>query len=127
VPKKILLVEDNLKNRAIMRDILVFHEYSVREAENGEQAVEAARAEKPDLVLMDIRMPVMDGCQAIKLLRTDERTRDVKIIAVTSYAMESDRERILASGADAYVSKPFELPALVELVKKLLAYAPKPA
>jgi CheY-like chemotaxis protein len=118
--KKILIIEDNEQNLILMRDILTFHGYEVIEANNGKEGVKIARELIPDLILMDIQMPVMDGFTAIKILKNDPVTRDVRIIGVTSYAMKGDREKILASGFDSYFSKPINTRQLPELVKKFL-------
>lgn len=118
--KKILLIENNEQNLMLMRDILIYQGYEVIEANNGEEGVRIARELKPDVILMDIQMPVMDGFTAIKILRDDPVTKNIKIIGVTSYAMKGDREKILASGFDAYVSKPINTRQLPELVKKYL-------
>jgi len=104
----------------LMRDILTYHGYEVIEANNGKEGVKIARDLIPDLILMDIQMPVMDGFTAIKILRDDPVTRNIRIIGVTSYAMKGDREKILASGFDAYFSKPINTRQLPELVKNFL-------
>jgi len=115
--KKILVVEDNDKNRRLIADILNYYGYDVREAANGEEGVNLAREFKPDLIFMDMQMPVMDGFTAIKILKNDPTTKHIKIIAITSFAMAGDKERIMSAGADEYISKPvntMELPARVE-------------
>ena len=115
--KKILIVEDNDKNRRLIADILNYYGYDVREAANGEEGVNLAREFKPDLIFMDMQMPVMDGFTAIKILKNDPTTKHIKIIAITSFAMAGDKERIMSAGADEYISKPvntMELPARVE-------------
>lgn len=117
MPKKILIIEDNEKNRRMVRDVLKYHGYEVLEAENGDVGIRTAREHKPGLIFMDVQMPVMDGITAISILKNDPETRDIKIIAVTSFAMMGDREKILAAGADDYISKPVntrELPARVK-------------
>lgn len=115
--KKILIIEDNQANLTLVRDLLAYHGYETLEATNGEEGIRIAAERLPDLILMDIQMPVMNGFTAIERLRGDPRTKDIKIIAVTSFAMAGDRKRVLESGADEYVSKPIntrELPALIE-------------
>ena len=115
--KKILVVEDNDKNRRLIADILNYYGYDVREAANGEEGVNLAREFKPDLIFMDMQMPIMDGFTAIKILKNDPTTKHIKIIAITSFAMVGDKERILSAGADEYIPKPvntMELPARVE-------------
>lgn len=120
--KTILVVEDNETNRTLMRDILTYYKYAVIEAENGEIGLQLAIEHVPDLILMDIQMPIMNGYTATTLLKNDPRTKDIKILAVTSFAMAGDRERVLASGADGYISKPIntrELPTIIEeLIRK---------
>ncbi len=119
--KKILIVEDILMNRRLIRDILIYHGYETIEAENGEEAVRIAREQKPDLIIMDIQMPVMNGFEAIKILKSDPATKDIKVIAVTSFAMAGDREKVLAAGFDDYISKPLNTRELPEMVKRLLS------
>lgn len=118
--KKILIVDDNKNNRLLMHDILVYYGYEVIEAVNGSECIELALEHKPDLVLLDIQMPVMDGFETTRLLRSDPRTKDIKLIAQTSFAMKGDREKALASGFDAYVSKPINANELIELIKNML-------
>lgn len=117
---KILIVDDNDKNIMLMKDILVFHKYEVIEAKDGEEGIKKAKEEKPDLILMDIQMPVMDGFAAAKILKGDPATKGIKIIGVTSYAMKGDREHVLESGFDEYLSKPIDTRALPGIVKKHL-------
>lgn len=116
---KILIVEDNLTNRAVLRDVLRFFSYVVVEAENGAKGVELAKAEVPALIFMDLQMPVMDGYVATAALRADPKTKDIKIVALTSSAMKGDKDKVMASGFDGYVIKPFDIHQVVELVKKL--------
>jgi CheY-like chemotaxis protein len=118
--KKILIVEDIPMNQKLIRDILIYYGYEIIEAENGEEAVRIAKEQKPDLIIMDLQMPVMNGLEAIKILRNDPATKDIKIIAVTSFAMAGDREKVLAAGFDDYISKPLNTRELPEMVKKLL-------
>lgn len=118
--KKILIVEDNEKNRVLVRDILSFHGYSVLEAADGTEGLEIAVEHKPDLILMDIQMPVMDGLTAIKALRDISETREIKVIALTSFAMKGDKEKIMGAGFDGYITKPINTRQLPEIVKKSL-------
>lgn len=116
---KILIVEDNDKNRVLIGDILRHYGYEVMEAANGVEGIRMAREYSPDLILMDMHMPVMNGFTAIKVLRNDPTTMHIKIIAVTLFAMRGDRERILSAGADVYIAKPIDtrqLPVIVERV-----------
>jgi len=118
--EKILIVEDNDNNRRLLRDVLEFHGYKIIEAQNGEVGVREARAELPDLILMDVQMPVMDGITAAKLLKADPATRNIKMVALTSFAMAGDRERFLAAGFDDYVAKPIDTRRLPEIVRRFL-------
>jgi two-component system cell cycle response regulator DivK len=118
--KKILIIEDNEQNLTLMKDILTYHGYEVIEANNGKEGVKIARELRPVLILMDIQMPVMDGFTAIKILKDDPLTKNIKIVGITSYAMKEDEEKILASGFDAYVSKPINTRQLPELVRRFL-------
>jgi two-component system cell cycle response regulator DivK len=118
--EKILIVEDNDKNRRLIADVLKYYGYDVREAVNGEEGINLARELEPDLIFMDMQMPVMDGFTAIKILKNDPGTKNIKIIAITSFAMVGDKERILSAGADEYISKPVNPMELPKLVEKLL-------
>ncbi|MEK6743295.1 MAG: response regulator [Nitrospirota bacterium] len=116
--KKILVVEDNGKNRMLIKDILLYHGYEVIEAENGKIGVELAKQHLPDLILMDIQMPVMDGFTAIVLLKNDPDTKSIRMIALTSFAMKGDKEKIMRAGFDDYIAKPIDTRKLPEIVKK---------
>lgn len=118
--KKILVVEDNDKNRLLIKDILLYHGYEVFEAENGKIALELAKQHLPALILMDIQMPVMDGFTAIALLKDDPATRPIRVIALTSFAMKGDREKIMQAGFDDYIAKPIDTRKLPEIVKKYI-------
>jgi CheY-like chemotaxis protein len=117
----ILIVEDNEKNRRLVRDVLQFKGYETIETETGEEGVELARSRQPALVLMDIQLPGMDGITALKLLRQDPATREIRVMAVTASAMTQDRQTILAAGFDAYQSKPINVKGFLEAVQELLA------
>lgn len=118
--KKILVVEDNNKNRRLLVDILKYYGYEVIEAINGGEAIKFAREQKPDLILMDMQMPIMDGFTAIKILKSAPETKGIKIISITSFAMVGDKERILKAGADDYIAKPINTRQLPEVVKRIL-------
>ncbi|MBI5195553.1 MAG: response regulator [Nitrospirae bacterium] len=118
--KKILIVEDNEKNRRLLSDILRYYDYEIIEAKYGEDGIKMAKAHKPDLILMDMQMPVMDGFTAMSILKKDPETKNIKIIAVTSFAMAGDKEKIMQGGADDYISKPLDTRELPKKVKKLL-------
>ena len=114
--EKVLVVEDNENSLLLTTDILRHHGYEVIEARNGHEAIRLARDRNPDLILMDIQMAVMDGMAAGRILKGDPATRDIKVIAVTSFAMKGDREKILEAGFDDYIAKPLntrELPIIV--------------
>lgn len=114
---KVLVVEDNPANRTLLKKVLSHHGYEVLEATNGLEGINMAIDRKPDIILMDLQMPVMEGTEAIKLLKEDVRTKAIPIIAITSFAMKGDKERALDTGADGYISKPVdtrELPKTIE-------------
>lgn len=117
MPYKILIVEDNDNNRSLFQDILRFYDYEVSVAADGEEGVTLARELMPDLILMDIQMPGMDGMTAGQILKRDPTTSRLKIIALTSFAMQGDKKKFLAAGFDGYLSKPVntrELPCRVK-------------
>jgi CheY-like chemotaxis protein len=117
---KILIVEDNENNRCLFRDILIFHGYQVSVAADGQEGLALARELKPDLILMDIQMPGMDGMTAGGILKGDLATSGLKVVALTSFAMRGDKEKILAAGFDGYLSKPISTRELPGLVKRWL-------
>ena len=115
---QILVVEDNDKNMKLFREILAAKGYRTLEAKTGEAAVALAAEHSPDLVLMDIQLPDIDGVEALGRLRADGRTASVPVLALTAQAMEGDRERFLAAGFDGYVSKPVNISEFVATVKR---------
>jgi len=117
---KILLVEDNEMNRDMLSRRLVRRGYEVVIAEDGQQGVEMAVSEKPDLILMDMSLPVLDGWGATKQLKASDEMCSIPVIALTAHAMAQDREKALAAGCDDYDTKPIELPRLLEKIEKLL-------
>jgi CheY-like chemotaxis protein len=118
--KKILIVEDILMNRRLIGDILKYYGYEILEAENGEEGIRMAKEQIPDLIIMDLQMPVKNGYDAIKILKNDPKTKNIKILAVTSFAMAGDREKALEIGADDYISKPINTRELPKVVERLL-------
>ncbi|HEX9416988.1 MAG TPA: response regulator [Gaiellaceae bacterium] len=114
----ILVVEDNEKNMKLFRDVLQATGYRTLEATSGEQALELAAEHVPDLVLMDIQLPGIDGMTALGRLRGDERTASITVIALTAQAMQGDRERFLEAGFDGYVSKPVNVMEFIGTVKR---------
>jgi two-component system, cell cycle response regulator DivK len=123
MPHKILIVEDNENNRSLFRDILMFHGHQVTVASDGAEGVALARELMPDLILMDIQMPGMDGMSAGCILKGDPATRGLRIIALTSFAMQGDEQKFLAAGFDGYLSKPISTRELPKLVEKWLQEA----
>ena len=117
---KLLLVEDFEDTRLFMRLALEEHGFIVFEAENGQAAVEAATREKPDVILMDLTLPLMDGFEATKLIRQNEALKDVPVIAITAHQEDDFRSDAKASGFDAYVTKPIDVNWLKELIAGLL-------
>ena len=115
---KILVVEDNQRNMKLFRDVLQATGYRILEATTGARAVELAAEHGPDLVLMDIQLPDIDGVETLGRLRTDERTAAIPVLALTAQAMDGDRDRFLAGGFDGYVSKPVNIAGLVAIVKQ---------
>ncbi len=119
--KTILIVEDEPKNLTLLRDLLQVSGYSTIEAGNGKQGVELAKSQKPDLILMDIQMPEMDGLEATQILKADATTSNIPILALTSYAMKGDEERILQAGCDGYLAKPIDIKELLKIVAEYLS------
>jgi two-component system cell cycle response regulator DivK len=124
---RILLVEDNEMNRDMLSRRLERRGYRVALAVDGEGGVEMAAAELPDLVLMDMSLPVLDGWEATRRLKSDPATRHIPVIALTAHAMSSDRERAIDAGCDDYDTKPVDLPRLLGKIEALLGGAPAPA
>jgi two-component system, cell cycle response regulator DivK len=116
----ILLVEDNELNRDMLSRRLRRNGFEVLTAEDGQAGVDAARAERPDLVLMDMSLPVKDGWTATRELKDDPATRSFPIIALTAHAMSGDRERAMQAGCDDYDTKPIDLPRLLDKIHRLL-------
>lgn len=117
---KILLVEDNEMNRDMLSRRLERKGYEVIIAVDGNEGVSKAQTEAPDLILMDMSLPVLDGWEATKILKTFPATQSIPVIALTAHAMAGDRERALQAGCDDYDTKPIELPRLLEKIEKLL-------
>jgi two-component system cell cycle response regulator DivK len=117
----ILVVEDNERNLKLLRDVLEYAGYDVRVARTGEDGVTLAVKEPPDLVLMDLQLPGIDGMEALRQLRASPRTADIPVVAVTAQAMKQDRERVLEAGFDGYVEKPISVRAFPEQVRGYLS------
>ena len=118
---KILLVEDNEMNRDMLSRRLERKGYTVAMAVDGQQGVAMAAADPPALILMDMSLPVLDGWEATRRLKSDERTRHIPVIALTAHAMAGDEERATQAGCDDYDTKPIEFPRLLEKIERLLA------
>ena len=117
----VLIVDDNEKNLRLVREILQASGFSTLEAASGEQAISVAAAELPDVILMDIRLPDIDGTVAAARLKDDPRTAAIPVVALTSLAMKGDRERFLASGFDGYLEKPISVRELPDQVREFCA------
>jgi two-component system, cell cycle response regulator DivK len=118
--KCILIVEDQEDNRTILRDLLGKAGYDIIEAVNGEDGVALALAKRPDLILMDIQLPVMDGYEATRRIKANAELKAIPVIAVTSYALSGDEAKARAAGCDAYVAKPFSPRQLLAKVREYL-------
>jgi two-component system, cell cycle response regulator DivK len=119
--KRILVVEDQEDNRQILRDLLGSAGYNLVEAADGEQALAAYAKQRPDLILMDIQLPAMDGYETTRRIRADPESKAIPIIAVTSYALIGDEAKALAAGCNAYVTKPYSPRALLAKIRDYLA------
>jgi two-component system, cell cycle response regulator DivK len=117
---RILIVEDNPRNLKLVRDVLQVKGYDTLEAGTGEEGVRIATAERPDLILMDIQLPGMNGIEALHALRGDPATAAIPVIAVTASVMQDDRKTIMAAGFDAYVGKPINLREFLDSVRAAL-------
>ena len=122
--KRILVVEDHPINRRIMRDLLGSAGYEVIEAVTGEEGVALAEARRPDLILMDIQLPGLDGYEATRQIKANPALRHIPIIAVTSYALSGDETRAFEAGCDAYITKPFQPQNVLEKIKTYLISNP---
>jgi two-component system cell cycle response regulator DivK len=118
--KRILIIEDQEDNRAILRDVLSAAGYELIEAVDGGEGVELARKECPDLILMDIQLPVLDGYEATRRIKANAELKAIPIIAVTSYALSGDEAKARAAGCDGYVTKPFSPRQLLAKVREFL-------
>jgi two-component system, cell cycle response regulator DivK len=119
--KRILVVEDQPDRRQIIRDMLAPTDYEITEAENGEEALAAITKQRPDLILMDVQMPIMDGYTATRRIKGDAALRSIPIIAVTSYALSDEEKRARAAGCDDYVPKPFSPRQLLGKIRQYLS------
>lgn len=117
----VLVVEDNDMNRDLFVRLLQTRDYEVLEAENGRDAIDVTRKQRPDVVLMDLSMPVMHGWEAASILKDDASTAAIPIIAVTAHATEGERDKALDHGCDEYISKPFDFDRLAELIETVVS------
>ncbi|MCE1235766.1 MAG: response regulator [Hyphomicrobiales bacterium] len=121
--KTVLIVEDNELNMKLFHDLLEAHGYRTLQSRNGFDAMSVARAERPDLILMDIQLPEVSGLEVTKWLKEDDDLRAIPVIAVTAFAMKGDEERIRQGGCEAYISKPISVAKFLETVKSYLGDA----
>ena len=118
--QRVLVVEDNRDNMTLIVDILESMDYDVIKAEDGEEGVTAAEAERPDLILMDLSLPKLDGWDATRKIKSNDNLKTIPIIALTAHAMVGDRERAMEAGCDDYVTKPLDLTVLARKLTKYL-------
>jgi two-component system, cell cycle response regulator DivK len=118
--KRVLVIEDTEDNRRIIRDLLTSVGYAIIEATNGEEGVAMAAEHRPDLILMDMQLPVLDGYEATRRIKANSALRHIPVIAVTSYALSGDEAKTKAAGCDAYVAKPFSPRQLLAKVREFL-------
>ena len=123
--KQVLVVEDNAVNRRLVQFLLKSQGYEVWEATNASEAFAMLAKRRPDVILMDIQLPVMDGLTATRKLKADPTTRDIPVVAVTSYAMKGDEAMALEAGCSAYVTKPIDKTLFLETVARMLEGRPK--
>ena len=114
---RILVVEDDIMNKILVKEILGLHGYDTLEAGNGKEAVDMAVKEKPDLILMDINLPEMDGVTATKMIKAEESTNQIPIYALTASVMKGDAEKFMGEGFDGYLAKPIDTKRLIASVK----------
>ena len=122
----ILIVEDDPKNLKLIRDLLQIKGFHTMEAVNGQQGIELAKEKKPDLILMDVQMPVMDGLAATKILKSDGETKAIPIVSLTAYAMKGDEEKIREAGCDGYITKPINTREFLTTIAEYLPEKPNP-
>lgn len=118
--KTVLIVEDNELNMKLFNDLLQAHGYDTLQTAHGIEAMELARAHKPDLILMDIQLPEVSGLEVTRWLKQDDELKSIPVIAVTAFAMKGDEERIREGGCEAYLSKPISIAKFLETVKTYL-------
>ncbi len=122
----ILIIEDNRRSMLLIRDLLQMHGFRTLEAFDGEEGIARAKAERPDLILMDLQLPGMDGLTATRLLRQDPVTAGIPVVALTAHAMKGDRERALQAGCNGYIPKPIDTRRFLAQIQGFLRGAAKP-
>ena len=120
MPKKVMIVEDNELNMKLFRDLIEASGYETVRTRNGLEALDLARAHRPDLILMDIQLPEVSGLEVTKWLKEDDSLRSIPVVAVTAFAMKGDEEKIREGGCESYIAKPISVANFVETVKKFL-------
>lgn len=118
--KKVLIVEDNELNMKLFHDLLDANGYFILQTSDGMEALEIARKQHPDLILMDIQLPEVSGLEVTKWLKEDDELRKIPVVAVTAFAMKGDEEKIREGGCEAYISKPISIPTFLETIKRFL-------
>ena len=118
--KVVMVVDDDPRSMKLTYDLLGVFGYTTLAATNGQQAVEMAKIHKPDLILMDIQLPVLDGLSATRLIKADAATTDIPVIATTAYAMKGDREKVIEAGCQGYITKPVDIQLLLKTVEMYL-------
>jgi two-component system cell cycle response regulator DivK len=121
--KKVLIVEDNELNMKLFNDLLLAHGYETIQTRNGVEAVDLARRNHPDLILMDIQLPEVSGLQVTQWIKDDEELRSIPVIAITAFAMKGDEEKIRQGGCEAYLSKPISVVKFLETVRNYIGDA----
>jgi len=118
--RTILIVEDNELNMKLFRDLLAAHGYTTLQANNGHDALKITRAEKPDLILMDIQLPEISGLEVTRMIKEDDDIKHIPVIAVTAFAMKGDAEKFKQGGCEAYIAKPISVAGFIETVRKFV-------
>ncbi len=118
---KVLLVEDNHMNKVLVREILALNGYEIIEARSGTEALKMLASVRPDIILMDIHLPEMDGFTATRIIKSDERNRFIPVLALTASAMSGEEEKILNQGFDGYIAKPIEVKKMLEKISNFLS------
>lgn len=121
--KKVLLVEDNHMNRVLVKEILTLNGYVIIEADTGTEAIKALASDRPDVILMDLHLPGMDGITATRIIKSEERNKSIPVLALTASAMRGEEDKIIRQGFDGYVAKPIEMKKLLEAITESLKEA----